>query len=77
MINKGKAAARKLTQCSDSAQSQRLSLFKEVGQTNSSIHQALDASLSTIARVRQIFVEQGLDAALNPPLNCVFPRTYL
>ncbi len=33
--------------------------------TDSSIHQALDVSLSTIARVRQAFVEQGLDAALN------------
>ena len=33
--------------------------------TDQAIHQALDVSLSTIARVRQIFVEQGLDAALN------------
>jgi transposase len=36
------------------------------GWTDQAIHQALDVSLSTIARVRQIFVEQGLDTALNP-----------
>ena len=64
LINKGKAAARKLTHArillkADNAQEQG-------GWTDSSIHQALDVSLSTIARVRQIFVEQGLDAALNP-----------
>ncbi|MBD2015375.1 hypothetical protein H6F96_15540 [Microcoleus sp. FACHB-53] len=37
------------------------------------IHQTIHVSLSTIARVRQTFVEKGLDAALqpNPPLNCV------
>ena len=35
------------------------------GWTDQAIHQAIDVSLSTIARVRQIFVEQGLDAALN------------
>lgn len=36
------------------------------GWTDQAIHQAIDVSLSTIARVRQAFVEQGLDAALNP-----------
>jgi hypothetical protein len=64
LLNKGKAAARKLTHA-------RILLKANDSQeqgswTDSSIHQALDVSLSTIARVRQIFVEQGLDAALTP-----------
>jgi transposase len=64
LINQGKAAARKLTharillKANDSQQ--------QGGWTDQAIHQALDVSLSTIARVRQIFVEQGLDTALNP-----------
>ncbi len=64
LINQGKAAARKLTHarillkanCSQ----------EQGGWTDQAIHQAIDVSLSTIARVRQAFVEQGLDAALNP-----------
>jgi transposase len=36
------------------------------GWTDQAIHQAIDVSLSTITRVRQTFVEQGLDAALQP-----------
>ncbi len=64
LINQGKTAARKLTharillKANDSQQ--------QGGWTDQAIHQALDVSLSTIARVRQTFVEQGLDAALNP-----------
>lgn len=64
LINQGKAAARKLTharillKANDSQE--------QGGWTDQAIHQALDVSLSTIARVRQIFVEQGLDTALNP-----------
>lgn len=34
--------------------------------TDQAIHEALDVSLSTIARVRQAFVEEGLEAAINP-----------
>lgn len=64
LINQGKTAARKLTharillKANDSQQ--------QGGWTDQAIHQALDVSRSTIARVRQTFVEQGLDAALNP-----------
>lgn len=63
LINQGKAAARKLTHA-------RILLKancnqEQGGWTDQAIHQAIDVSLSTIARVRQIFVEQGLDAALN------------
>ncbi|MBD1836196.1 helix-turn-helix domain-containing protein [Cyanobacteria bacterium FACHB-472] len=64
LINQGKTAARKLTharillKANDSQE--------QGGWSDASIHQALDVSLSTIARVRQIFVEQGLDAAINP-----------
>jgi hypothetical protein len=71
LLNQGKAAARKLTHArillkANCSQEQR-------GWTDQAIHQAIDVSLSTIARVRQTFVEQGLDAAQspNPPLNCV------
>lgn len=64
LINQGKAAARKLTHarillkanCSQ----------EQGGWTDQAIHQAIDVSLSTIARVRQTFVEKGLDAALQP-----------
>jgi transposase len=64
LLNQGKAAARKLTHarillkanCSQ----------EQGGWTDQAIHQAIDVSLSTIARVRQTFVEQGLDAALQP-----------
>lgn len=64
LINQGKTAARKLTHArillkANNAQQQE-------GWTDQAIHQALDVSLSTIARVRQTFVEQGVDAALNP-----------
>lgn len=63
LINQGKAAARKLTHarillkanCSQ----------EQGGWTDQAIYQAIDVSLSTIARVRQAFVEQGLEAALN------------
>lgn len=63
LINQGKEAARKLTHarillkanCSQ----------EQGGWTDQAIHQAIDVSLSTIARVRQAFVEQGFDAALN------------
>lgn len=64
LIRVGKAAARKLTHA-------RILLkadwnAEQGGWTDQAIHEALDVSLATIARVRQAFVEQGLDAALNP-----------
>jgi transposase len=64
LLNQGKTAARKLTharillKANDSQE--------QGGWTDQAINQAIDVSLSTIARVRQIFVQQGLDAALNP-----------
>ena len=63
-INKGKAAARKLTHA-------RILLKADCnggkeGWTDQAISQALDVSLSTIARVRQTFVEEGLETAINP-----------
>jgi transposase len=64
LLNQGKTAARKLTharillKANDSQE--------QGGWTDQAINQAIDVSLSTIARVRQIFVQQGLDAALKP-----------
>ena len=47
----------------------RILLKANEGWTDNSIHQALDVSMPTIARVRRRFVEEGLQAALNrrPP----------
>lgn len=64
LIRVGKAAARKLTHA-------RILLLADCnaeqgGWTDQAIHEALDVGHATIARVRQAFVEQGLDAALNP-----------
>ena len=64
LIRVGKAAARKLTHA-------RILLkadcnAEQGGWTDQAIHEALDVSHATMARVRQAFVEQGLDAALNP-----------
>lgn len=64
LIRVGKAAARKLTHA-------RILLkadcnAEQGGWTDKAIHEALDVSHATIARVRQAVVEQGLDAALNP-----------
>ncbi len=36
------------------------------GWTDQAISQALDVNLSTIARVRKTFVEEGLETAINP-----------
>ena len=63
LINQGKAAARKLTHARILLKANCTQ--EQGGWTDQAIHQAIDVSLSTIARVRQIFVEQGLDAALN------------
>jgi len=64
LISSGKAAARKLTHA-------RILLKAngegEQGQwSDQAIHQALDVSLSTIARVREAFVEEGLETAIHP-----------
>ncbi len=64
LIHKGKAAARKLTHArillrADSAKGQS-------GWTDEQISQALDVHPATVANIRRRFVEEGLDAALNP-----------
>ncbi len=44
--------------------------------TDAMIHTALDVGMSTVARVRQTAVQQGLDAALQRKLpDRVYPRT--
>ena len=58
----GKAAARKLTHA-------RILLLADTSgpeQTDQEIADALGTSLPTISRVRQRFVTQGIDAAVNP-----------
>lgn len=60
LINKGKGAARKLLHA-------RILLKADtsVGWTDQGIAEALDVSISTIERVRERFVEEGLSAALD------------
>lgn len=63
LISSGKAPSGKLTHarillkadCGDNGQ----------GWTDQTISEAMDVSLATIYRVRQLFVEEGLNAALN------------
>lgn len=64
LIGKGKAAARKLTHG-------RILLKADVGGGGSGwsdqeISAALEVSTGTVQRIRQLFVEEGLAAALNP-----------
>ena len=64
LTQKGKAAARKINHA-------RILLKADINQDNGDwkddeISQALDLSRRTIERVRQRFVEQGLEQALNP-----------
>jgi transposase len=63
LISKGKAPARKLLHA-------RILLKADCsaggpGWPDQAISEALDVSLATILRVRQLLVEEGLDAALN------------
>jgi transposase len=73
MVSKGKAAARALTHArillkSDEAEGG--SAWADAG-----ICAALDVGLCTVMRVRERFVEEGLDAALRPrPSSRVQPR---
>jgi hypothetical protein len=62
LIRKGKAAARKLTHG-------RILLKADVGSagpgwTDQEISAALEVSTGTVERIRQLFVEEGLEAAL-------------
>jgi len=64
LIGKGKAAARKLTHG-------RILLKADVGSggpgwQDEEISVALEVSTGTVQRIRQLFVEEGLEAALNP-----------
>jgi len=64
MVSNGKAAARKLNHA-------RILLFSDqspegMAWTNQKIHESLGVGVRTVERVRQRFVEEGLDDALNP-----------
>jgi transposase len=64
LIGKGKAAARKLTHA-------RILLKADVsadgpGWSDQQISTALEVSAGTVQRIRQLFVEEGLAAALTP-----------
>jgi transposase len=64
LVRKGKAAARKLTHG-------RILLKADVssggpGWQDEEISTALEVSTGTVQRIRQLFVEAGLEAALNP-----------
>ena len=62
LVSAGRGQARKLAHA-------RILLKANEGWTDKSIHQALDVSMPTVARVRRRFAEEGLQAALNrrPP----------
>jgi transposase len=64
LISKGKTSARTITRARvllKAAASQDVP-----GDTDAQIRQALDIGLATIYRIRQTFVEEGLDRALRP-----------
>jgi len=73
MIGSGKAAARKLAHA-------RILLKADEGGggpglSDEEVAEELEAGLATVARVRQRFVEEGLDAALVPrPTSRVYER---
>ena len=73
LVTSGKHAARKLAHA-------RILLLSDTGdegpgKMDKEIHQALGVAISTIERVRQRFVEEGLDAALTPKKSTrVHPR---
>lgn len=73
MVGKGKAAARALTHA-------RILLKTDEAEggprlTDAAVCEALDVGLCTVMRVRERFVEEGLDAALRPrPSSYVQPR---
>jgi hypothetical protein len=73
MVSKGKAAARALTHA-------RILLKTDEADggpawTDATVCDVLDVGVCTVMRVRQRFVEEGLDAALRPrPSSYVQPR---
>jgi transposase len=73
MISKGKADARKLAHARILLQADESS--GGLGRTDEQIAAALDTSTRTCERVRERFVEQGLDAALlRKPTKRVYAR---
>jgi len=74
MTRTGKAAARKIAHA-------RILLKADVaeggpGWPDEQIAGALDVSASTVRRIRLLFVEEGLDVALNPrPAQRAYPTT--
>jgi hypothetical protein len=73
MISKGKADARKLAHARVLLQADEAE--GGPGRTDAEIAAALDTSTRTCERVRERFVEQGLDAALLPkPTKRVYAR---
>jgi hypothetical protein len=71
LISRGKGAARRLAHA-------RILLHADqgegrLGKTDAEIAEAVGVSVATIERVRQRFVEEGLEAALNPRPS---PRLY-
>jgi transposase len=73
LISRGKGAARRLAHA-------RTLLHADqgegrLGKTDAEIAEAVRVSVATIERVRQRFVEEGLEAALNPrPSPRLYPR---
>jgi len=66
-LAKGKAPARTLTHARILLKADRSEAAP--GWTDETIGEALEVSLRTIERVRQRFVEEGLDAALHPKVS--------
>jgi transposase len=64
LLSKGKTAARTLTRARILLKADASALGP--AWTDEQIHQALDVGLATVYRLRQTFVESGLDAALRP-----------
>ena len=62
MISTGKSAARKLSH----ARILLLADTTEAGRTDQEIVDAIGVSVRTVERVRERFVEEGFEAALNP-----------
>jgi len=58
LISKGKEKARKITRC-------RILLLADVGRTDTQIIEALGIARNTIRQVRQRYVVEGLEAAIN------------
>ena len=75
MTRTGKAAARKIAHA-------RILLKADMaegglGWPDKQIAGALDVSASTVRRIRLLFVEEGLDVALNPrPAQRVYPTKF-